>query len=104
MNKEITCIINGVTYPVIFTMGAMLRYKRLTGKEITEMDQNSLEDAATLIYCAAASGAKSKGIDFPYELEDFYDCMSMEDFGILSQAVIAQYSQPMSKATGGKKK
>lgn len=36
--KRIEVIINGVAYPCSPTMGAMLRFKQETGREITEMD------------------------------------------------------------------
>ena len=42
--------INGEAYPCRPTMGAMLRFKEQTGKEITELDTNSFTDLCTYLW------------------------------------------------------
>lgn len=102
--NEIKCCINGVDYPIVFTMGTMLRFKRLTGKDVSQMSQTDIEDSAALIYCAVASGAKSYGIDFPYDFDQFYDCLPIDEFAKLSEAIISQFNVPTTTATTKKKK
>ena len=45
---KIEVTINGTAYPCRPTMGAMLRFKKETGKEVTEITSNSLTD---LCFC-----------------------------------------------------
>ena len=41
---KIEVTINGKVYPCRPTMGAMLRFKKETGKEVTEITSNSFSD------------------------------------------------------------
>lgn len=76
-NTEIE--INGEKYPCRLTMGAMLRFKEETGKEVPEMDQNSLTEACTLMYFCAVSACKADKRDFDMSLMDFADAVQAGD-------------------------
>lgn len=78
MNK-ITVMVNGVAYPCRPTMGAMLRFKKETGKEVTEIADGSLSDLCAYLYCCVASASAADGIDFKMPLMDFADALSPED-------------------------
>lgn len=65
-------------YPCRQTMGAMLRFKRLTGKEVTEI-QTSVTDMVTFMFCCAESSCKHDGVDFGMNLEDFADSLEAAD-------------------------
>lgn len=71
--REITIEIDGNGYPARETMGAMLRFKRATGREATEMDGKSITDMATYMWCCVASACKHDGVEFGYGLDDFCD-------------------------------
>lgn len=71
--KEILIEIDGKSYPARETMGAMLRFKRETGKEATDIDGGSLSELATYMWCCVASACKHDKVEFPYSLEDFCD-------------------------------
>lgn len=70
---------NGKAFPCRQTMGAMLRFKQETGKEITEIEQGSFSDICTFLWCCVVSACKHDGIDFNMSLMDFADSISPED-------------------------
>lgn len=74
---EIT--INGVAYPCRQTMGAMLRFKQETGKEVTEIDSGSFSDLCTYLWCCVKSASKADGLDFNLSLMDFADNVTPEE-------------------------
>ena len=77
MNKKQTIRINGIEYPARMTMGAMMEFRQLTGKEVTEMQGADLSLAITLLYCCIHSAARADGISVPFaspmEMADFMD-------------------------------
>ncbi len=74
MAKRIT--INGKTYPMRLVMGAMLLFKRETGKDVREMDQGNMEEMLRLMWCCIKCASQAEGVDFPYDFETF--CNSTE--------------------------
>lgn len=76
---KIEVTINGVAYPCRPTMGAMLRFKKETGKEVTEITSNSLTDLCTYLYCCVASASAADGVDFKMSLMDFADALNPEE-------------------------
>lgn len=78
MNKEVE--INGVKYPIRATMGALVRYKQLTGKEVSEMDTTkpATDELCTYYYCCLASACNADGVDFPFDLMRFCDTLTPE--------------------------
>lgn len=79
MSKTITITINNKEYPCRQTLGAMLRFKRETGKEVTEMDAGSITDTLTFLYCCIKSECKNENIEFNMSLDDFADALSPDD-------------------------
>lgn len=77
MKVEVT--VNGVVYPCRPTMGAMLRFKKETGKEITEITDKSFTDLCTYLYCCVASACAADAVDFNLSLIEFADALNPED-------------------------
>lgn len=77
--KKITITINGETYQCRMTLGAMMQFKELTGREVSEIKGDELSALATLLYCCAASGARGEGKEFPMSLQEFADSVSVEE-------------------------
>lgn len=75
--KAIT--INGTSYPLVMTMGAFLEFKRLTGREATEVSSESISDTLTLLHCILKSGQKREGYSYPYASADELACMLTPD-------------------------
>ena len=76
---KIEVTINGVTYPCRPTMGAMLRFKKETGKEITEITDKSFTYLCTYLYCCVASASAADKVDFSMSLLEFADALNPED-------------------------
>ena len=70
-------MIDGKAYPCRQTMGAMLRFKQETGKEVTEID-GGLSDMCTFLWCCIASACKADGVDFDMSLMEFADSLTPE--------------------------
>lgn len=77
--EKVEIKINDKVYPCRPTMGAMLRFKRETGKEVTEITGGSLTDLCTYLYCCVASACAADRVDFNMGLMDFADALNPED-------------------------
>lgn len=84
--SKIEIKIDGKAYPCRQTMGAMLRFKKETGKEVTEIN-NSLSDMCAYLYCCTASACKKDGVEFDMSLMDFADSLTPEDLNGWTEAV-----------------
>lgn len=87
--KRIEITVNGTAYPCSPTMGAMLRFKEETGREITEIDPSSFSDLCTYLWRCVASAAKREGKQFDMSLMDFADCLTPDDMTEWSNAISA---------------
>ncbi len=86
--KRIEIAINGEAYPCSPTMGAMLRFKQETGREVTAMD-GSFSDLCTYLWCCVASACKREGKRFDLSLMDFADNISPEDMAAWETSIRA---------------
>ena len=79
MRKKIEIKIGGKSYPCRPTMGAMLRFHQITGREVTDIQPQSITDLLTYLYCCVASASKADGVAFGMELMDFADAIAPEE-------------------------
>lgn len=92
MEGKFEITIDGVAYPCRPTMGAMLRFKRETGKELTEMDSTCVSELCTFLYCCVASASAAEGREFNLSLLEFADR--------IDPAQLIAWSQRMDAANG----
>lgn len=71
--------INGEAYPCRPTMGAMLRFKEQTGKEITDLDTTSFTELCTYLWCCIKSACAREQKQFDLSLLDFADSIDPDD-------------------------
>lgn len=104
--KQITISVNGEAYPCRPTMGAMLRFKQETGREITQIDPTSFTDLCTYLWCCIVSASKKEGKAFELSLMDFADSIEPDDMQEWSDALNAEAAQAENetKTTGKSKK
>lgn len=76
--KKIEIKIDGKEYPCRQTMGAMLRFKQETGKEVTEIGGN-LSDICAYLFCCVASACRKDNVPFDMSLMDFADSITPDD-------------------------
>lgn len=86
--KHIEITVNGTAYPCSPTMGAMLRFKQETGREITEIDSTSFTDLCTYLWCCVKSAAKREGKPFDMSLMEFADSLTPEDMAEWNAAIV----------------
>lgn len=77
--KDVKVTINGTAYPLRVTMGAMLLFKRETGREATEIQTSALSDLITFIWCCIKSASRHDKIDFNLSLDEFADGITPEE-------------------------
>ncbi len=73
-----TVNIDGKEYPIKMTMGAMMRFKQETGKEVNDIDMGFSENA-TLIWCCIKSACAHEKVDFNVSLMEFADSIDVKD-------------------------
>lgn len=94
--------IDGKTYPSRPTMGAMVRYKRETGNEVTEMRPENVSDMCAYLWCCVASASNADGVEFNMSFIDFADRVSQDDMQRWATAL--QNTETQDDTTEGKKK
>lgn len=71
--------INDKEYPLYVTMGALLRYKRETGRDAGELKGDSLEDVLMLMWCCVVCASQAHNIEFPLDFETFCNSITLEE-------------------------
>lgn len=99
---KIEVTINGKAYPCRQTMGAMLRFKQETGKEVTEID-GGLSDMCTFLWCCIASACKADGVDFDMSLMEFADSLTPEQMEAWTD-VVSEKAESDEQQPGDEKK
>jgi len=82
--------VKGKEYPCEFVMGAFLRFKRETGKDVSQMKQDDLEDLLMLMWCCVKCTTQAEGDEFPLDFETF--CNS------ITPAVLNRWNEKISAA------
>lgn len=91
--KKIEVIVNGKAYPCRQTMGAMLRFKQETGKEVTDIEAGSLTELCTFLWCCVVSACKSDGVEFGLSLMEFADSIGPDEMQKWSDSTSAETQQ-----------
>ena len=101
---KIEITVNGVAYPCRQTMGAMLRFKRETGKEVTDI-KGDISDLCVYLWCCVASASKADKLDFNMSLMDFADSISPDDLTAWAAVLNAEAeAESEAEADDGEKK
>lgn len=90
--------VNGKEYPCRVTMGAMVRFKRETGRDVSTIKESDISDLVLFMWCCVVSASKADGIEFGMSFEDFADSLE----GTELQAFLLSMDEDAS--TGTKKK
>lgn len=73
--------VGGRDLPCRVTMGAMLRFKRETGRDVSGMSSGDISDLITFMWCCVSSACVADGTEFGLTLEEFADRMDPESLG-----------------------
>ena len=66
-------VIAGKEYPCRVTMGALLRFKRATGHDVSEMDYEDMEELMVFVHSCVTSACKADGVEFGLDVMDLAD-------------------------------
>lgn len=80
MNK---LTIAGKAYPCRVTMGAMVRFKHESGKDVSRLGQDDIAELVLFIYCCVKSACNADGVAMELDFETFADSLeptSVNDF------------------------
>ncbi|MBR4562128.1 MAG: hypothetical protein IKO23_09455 [Bacteroidales bacterium] len=92
--------INGKEYPCRITMGAMLRFKRETGKDVSELKETDVAELVTFLWCCIASASKADDVEFGMSLMDFADMLDPETLKGFYTSMEKEESADPEKKTG----
>lgn len=88
----------GRELPCRMTMGAMVRFKRETGRDVAEITDGGIADMILLLWCCIKSACNADGEPFEESFEMFADSL---DADILQEFIAGLASQ---SEDGGQKK
>ena len=100
-DKIVRISVGGRDYPCRATMGALLRFKRETGKEVSEIGAGDVSELLTYLWCCVCSACAADGVTFDLSLEEFADLCPMDAFKDWS-AALASGSASAEKKTENK--
>lgn len=105
MKKHFITLTTGEKFPVEINLGAMLLFRRETGKEATEADMGSLSDLTVLLWAGAASASEVQGIPFLFTPQQFANRLTSEALNGWAQALVDDAAGPSAavSANGEKK-
>lgn len=86
--------INGTAFPLRLVMGALILFKRESGKDVSSMRNDDVEDSLLLMWCCVKCASQAEGIDFSLDFETFCNSITPDD--------VAEWNSEMS--SGEKKK
>lgn len=101
--SKVTVKIGSYDYPCRLTLGSMLYFKRETGREVGEMAEGSLSDAAVLLYSCVKSASRADGVPFEFTLDDFADRLEPQVAAAAINALMSGGEDSASKGSGKKK-
>lgn len=62
-------------YPCRVTMGAMVRFKNESGKDVSAMEKTDISELVLFVYCCVKSACNADKVAFDYDFETFADLM-----------------------------
>lgn len=88
--------IYGKEYPVRITMGAMRRYKRETGQDVSLMG-NDIDRLAIFMFCCVASACNADNVPFDMDIDKFADGLGMDDLNGFAESISPQVQDSKKK-------
>ena len=94
-----TVKIKDTEYPCQVTMGALRRFKKETGKEVSEITDRDLSDLVTFLCCCIISASKAEGHDCPYGIEELADMMDPSQLDVFLKGELSEDKKKDLKAS-----
>ncbi|MBO6248461.1 MAG: hypothetical protein J6N54_06585 [Bacteroidales bacterium] len=71
-------VYKGRELPCRMTMGAMVRFKNLTGRDVSALSSGDIADLIVLLWCCVKSACNADGIPFEEPFEFFADSLEAD--------------------------
>ena len=65
------------------TMGALLKFKRETGRDVSEVKNTDVSDQIILLWCIVSAASAADGVPFSLSLEEFANALPVEAIDLL---------------------
>lgn len=95
MNKKTKIRVGGKEYPCRVTMGAMVRFRNESGKDVSALARDDISGLVLFVYCCVRSACNADGVEFGYDFETFADLMEPD--------AVNTFYDGMGEASGEKK-
>jgi hypothetical protein len=82
-----TITVQGKQYPCYLTNGAMLRYKRHTGEDVSKMSTSDTANMIEFMYHCTASACRAENVDFDMDLDTFADYTTPADLQAFAESL-----------------
>lgn len=76
--KKTKIKVGGKEYPCRVTMGAMVRFKNESGKDVSTLEKTNISELVLFVYCCVKSACNADKVPFDYDFETFADLMEPE--------------------------
>jgi|WetSurMetagenome_2_1015567.scaffolds.fasta_scaffold90833_3 hypothetical protein len=78
MVKGINIKVDGKKYPCRSTLGAMLKFKETTGRDVSKID-GDLTDTVTFMWCCVACACEVDNVEFKWDVQQFANRLELSD-------------------------
>ncbi len=89
----------GRELPCRVTMGAMVRFKRESGKDVSAIQTGDVSDLILLFWCCIRSACNADGVAFDEPFEMFADSLDSEALQSFVESLAAQGGEAEQKKT-----
>lgn len=62
-------------FPCRVTMGAMVRFKNESAKDVSKLEKANISELVLFVYCCVKSACNADKVAFDYDFESFADLM-----------------------------
>ena len=62
-------------FPCRVTMGAIVRFKNESGKDVSKLEKTNISELVLFVYCCVKSACNADKVEFDYDFESFADLM-----------------------------
>lgn len=88
--KTLTINVGGKEVPCRLSMGAMLLFKQNTGKDVSGMKTDDMEELLMFMWCCIVCACRADGVEFGIDFETFTCMITPQDVSEWNEAMSAE--------------
>ena len=94
-----TILYKGRELPCRVTMGAMVRFKRESGRDVSSIQDGDIADLILLLWCCIKSACNADGESFDVSFDVFADSLDLDVLQDFIKGLAAQNGEEEQKKT-----